>query len=99
MLPSARYAIFTFTATATKMTKMTLLEMLDLTLQDTFCVEKSPTRSNIFYNFVYIDKNLELEIIFKQLIDEMKHLKHNVNEQLYFAKQESSVQSFIVCFA
>ena len=31
MLPLARYAIFT--ATATKMTKITLLEMLDLTLQ------------------------------------------------------------------
>ena len=47
LLPAARYALFT--ATATKATKMILFDMMELTVEDTFRVEKLPTRSNICY--------------------------------------------------
>ena len=46
-IPAARYALFT--ATATKATKMILFDMMELTVEDTFRVEKLPTRSNICY--------------------------------------------------
>ena len=82
LLTFSYYAIFT--ATAIKVTKMTLNDMLDLAPPDTFCVEKSPARSNICYICLqhllyicyYVDNNLELETVFKELIDEVKQFKH-----------------------
>ena len=56
---------------ATKATKMILFDMMELTVENTFCVEKLPTRSNICYYFNYIDKNLELETVFKDSIEEV----------------------------
>lgn len=84
LLPSAKYAIFT--ATSTKLTKMTLFDMLELTPQDTFCIEKSPVRSNICYCFCYMDKTLELETVFNELIDEINIFKHETKRTIIFCQ-------------
>ncbi len=99
LLPFANYAIFT--ASATKVTKMTLFDMLDLTPQDTFCVEKSPARSNICYIFCYVDKNLELETVFKELIDEGKQFKHETKRTIIFCqtRKQCSVIYRMFCLA
>ena len=80
---------------------MTLFDMLDLTLQDTFCVEKSPARSNICYCFCYVDKSLELETVFKDLIDEIKDLKHETKRTIIFChtRKQCSVIYRMFCLA
>ena len=84
LLPFTRYAIFT--ATATKVTKSAIFDMLDLSLHDTFCVEKAPTRSNTCYHFVYMERNVPLETVFKVLIDDIKNEKHKAKRTLIFCQ-------------
>ena len=66
---------------------MILFDMMELTVEDTFCVEKLPTRSNICYYFNYIDKNLELETVFKDLIEDVKEMKHNAKRTIIFCQK------------
>ena len=65
---------------------MTLFYMLELTVEDIFCVETMPTRINICYYFNYIDKKIELETVFKDLIEEVKEMKHNVIWTIIFCQ-------------
>ena len=99
LLPCAKYAIFT--ATATRMTKMTLFDMLGLTPQDTYCVEKSPARNNICYIFTYIDKNLELETLFSDLISELTNSKTETRRTIIFCqtRKQCSVLYRMFCLA
>ncbi len=77
LLPNAQYSIFT--ATATKSTKMAIFDMLDLSLHDTFCIEKEPTRSNSSYYFIYVEKCLPFETISKIKRAESKEAKSRTN--------------------
>ncbi len=67
---STRNAVFT--ATATKATKHTIYQMLNLNAFSTFEIEKSPLRGNISYQFSQISKDKSLDTIFKTLIGELE---------------------------
>jgi superfamily II DNA helicase RecQ len=64
-------------------------------------VEKSPARSNICYVFSYIDKNLELETVFKDLIIELKQYKHKSRRTIIFCqtRKQCSVLYRMFCLA
>ena len=84
LLPNAQYSIFT--ATATKSTKMAIFDMLDLSLHDTFCIEKEPTRSNSSYYFIYVEKCLPFETIFSEIINELKAKKQKTERTIIFCQ-------------
>ncbi len=67
---STRYAVFI--ATATKATKYTIYQMLNLNAFSTFEIEKSPLRGNISYQFSQISKDKSVDTIFKTLIGELE---------------------------
>ena len=60
--------------------------MLELNVSTTFCIEKSPLRSNLCYNFIYIEKNTPLEIIFRFLIKEVKQENTKTPRTLIFCQ-------------
>ena len=65
------------TATATTSTKSMILDALDLRMQKTFCIEKSPERPNIAFSFQYVENHIELIDVFHDIILEVKEKKAN----------------------
>ena len=68
--PSTRYAVFT--ATATKETKRTIFQMLELSPFTTFVLEKPPLRGNISYHFCNVGKDTPLDVVFGELLQELQ---------------------------
>eukprot|EP00112_Aurelia_sp_Birch-Aquarium-sp1_P006879 Seg1751.5 transcript_id=Seg1751.5/GoldUCD/mRNA.D3Y31 product="ATP-dependent DNA helicase RecQ" protein_id=Seg1751.5/GoldUCD/D3Y31 len=69
LLSSTRYAIFT--ATATTATKHAIFSMLQINANETFCIEKTPLRSNIAYHIIYVNKDMSMESMFQFLIEKL----------------------------
>ena len=67
---STQFAVFT--ATATKTTKKTIYQMLNLNAINTFVIEKPPLRGNISYQFSHLSKDKSLDTVFGTLIEELK---------------------------
>lgn len=59
------------TATATKSTTESIFDSLRLSVKNTYTVQRSPNRPNLYYSVQYIDINMPLEIVFSRLIDEL----------------------------
>ena len=51
--------------------KLTIYQMLDLSVFSTFALEKPPLRGNISYHFINISKDTPLDVIFGSLIEEL----------------------------
>ena len=64
--------IMILTATATKATKLKIIDTLQLSFDDVKMIEKSLDRPNISYVVNYLDKNEPIEAAFSSLICEVK---------------------------
>ena len=65
--------ILALTATATRSTRETITEVLQLNTPH--LIYESPSKNNIAYSVLYIDKERELDQYFKWLVEEMKEKK------------------------
>jgi len=74
------------TATATKATKLQIMEILKLTPKDTLIVQQSPDRPNLFYSTQYMDKNDQLEVVFGALINELQDLNIDAPRTLIYCQ-------------
>ena len=59
------------TATATKSTTESIFDSLRLSVKNTYTIQRSPNRPNLYYSIQNIDINMPVEIVFSRLIDEM----------------------------
>ncbi len=63
-----------FTATATKLTKDKIFEVLGLIKMRTYIFEKSPLKQNLRFSVEYVANNMPIDKIFAPLLE---HLKRN----------------------
>ena len=73
------------TASASKSTVTVIFDSLKLA-NDTFEVKKSPDRTNLKYCVQYIDKDMPLEIIFSEMIDDVKNEGTNVQRTITYCQ-------------
>lgn len=78
------YAIFT--ATATKATNQGIFDMLGMSRLTTFCIVKPPLRKNISYHFHYVSKDIPLENIFKDILNELRSKKQETDRCIIFCQ-------------
>ena len=52
----------------------------------TFCVEKSPERSNLAYYIQYVDNNLEFGEVFESIITEIKNNREQTTKTLIYSQ-------------
>ena len=86
------------TATATTSTKSKIFDVLDLRMQKTFCIQKSPERPNIAFSFQYVENHIELSDLFHDIILEVKEKKPNCSKTLIYCqtrKQAAIIQESI----
>ncbi|CAB3981037.1 Hypothetical predicted protein [Paramuricea clavata] len=69
------------TATATKATKI-----LDLKMENTFSIEKSPERPNIAYVTQYVENDMELSDVFHDVILDVKDKKDKYAKNLIYCQ-------------
>ena len=74
------------TARATTSTKSKIFDVLDLRMQKTFCIEKSPERPNIAFSFQYVENHIELSDVFHDIILEVKEKKANCSKTLIYCQ-------------
>lgn len=86
-----KYALFT--ATATRQTKNTIIDMLNIDEANTFFVEKNPDHRNIRYCIEYVDINKEVHEVFDKIIRELQERKEKCAGHLKTGKQCSSIYS------
>eukprot|EP00795_Rhopilema_esculentum_P009805 gene9805-18368_t len=78
--------IAVFTATASKSTKASIFNALNLRMFSTFIVEKSPVKPNIVFHCKYIGNDTKLQVIFSEVIDEVKNYGVDTKRTIMFCQ-------------
>ena len=72
------------TATATKLTKDTILNLLSM--EGAVEITESPNKLNVAYVVQYMDKNTELEFYFAWLTDELKRDREKTERTIIYCQ-------------
>eukprot|EP00794_Sanderia_malayensis_P001823 gene1823-2047_t len=80
-LLDASVKLAVFTATASKATKATILTALNMENISTYYIEKSPVKENLCFFLEYVKNDIPLEVIFGNLIHEIKMFGKKQQEQ------------------
>ena len=81
------------TASASKSTVAVIFDSLKL-VNDTFVETKSPDRTNLKYCVQYIDKDMPLEIIFSEIIDDVKNEGTNARRTIIYCQTRKQCAIF-----
>ena len=80
-----------FTATATKLTKLAIFDVLGLDTFNTFMVEKSPMKANLRFTVEYMGNDKGLDEVFEKLIREIKDNGQDTIRTIIFCQTRTQV--------
>lgn len=90
MLPRS-VQLSVFTATATKLTKLTIFDVLGLDTFNTFMIEKSPMKANLKFTVEYLSNDKGLDEVFHKLIREIKENYQDTIRTIIFCQTRTQV--------